>query len=116
MVRDTARAHAGRLGPHHQGPDSFLRTETGVEDDGEGLNGSVMGVPGGGRLPRGPCQSSQLCGLSALAESGKPNAENESSEASRLAAKPRAESREPKAESRERQVRLRSRRIYLRAL
>lgn len=32
--------------PRHQGPDSRLRTETGVEDDGAGLGGTVLGVPG----------------------------------------------------------------------
>ncbi len=37
LVGDTAGAHAGGLGPPHQGPHSLLRTETGVEDDREGL-------------------------------------------------------------------------------
>ena len=40
----------------HQGLDSLLRTETGVEDDGVGLRGAALGVPGGWRPLDGPCR------------------------------------------------------------
>src|SRR6266851_2478351 len=67
MVGDTCRADAGGLVPPHQGPDSLLRTETGVEDNGAGLRGPVLGVPGGWRRPRGPCRPPWLWGLRWLA-------------------------------------------------
>ena len=67
MVGNTSRADAGGLGPPHQGPDSLLRTETGVEDDGEGLRGEVLGVSSGRRRPRGPYRPSWLWGLHWLA-------------------------------------------------
>jgi hypothetical protein len=44
MVGDTCRVDTGGVGPCHQGLDSLLRTETGVEDDGAGLRRAVLGV------------------------------------------------------------------------
>ena len=44
------------LVPPHQEPDSLLRTEGGVENDGARFRGAVLGVSGGGRRPRGPCR------------------------------------------------------------
>src|SRR5262245_40330899 len=67
MVGDTARAHTGRLGPPHQEPDSLLRTETGVEDDGESLVGAVLGVPGGRSRSHRACRRAWLWSLRWLA-------------------------------------------------
>src|SRR3954454_24831914 len=67
MVGDTCGVDAGGVGPSHQGLDSLLRTETGVEDDGTGLRGAVLGVPGGWRPLAGPCRPPWLWRLRRVA-------------------------------------------------
>src|SRR5471032_2111247 len=67
MVWDTCRADAGGLVPPHQEPASLLPTKTGLADDGAGVRGAVLGVPGGWRRPCGPCRPPWLWGLRWLA-------------------------------------------------
>jgi hypothetical protein len=63
MVGDTCRVDTGEAGPSHQGLDSLLRTETGVEDDGAALRGAVLEVPVGSRPAGCPCRPPWLWGL-----------------------------------------------------
>ena len=73
MVWDTGGADASGLGLSHQEPDSLLRTEGRIEDDGKGFGGAGVGVSGGRRGSLAACGFARIRGLRRLVRVARTN-------------------------------------------